>query len=61
MNTNTPRASPEEARAGLAPTVTARTPPRGVRAPGRRVEGRIAERRPGASAPRAAVTGRYAT
>ena len=35
--------------------------PRGVRAPGRRVEGRDAERRPGAPAPRAAVTGRYAT
>ena len=26
MNTNTPRAPPEGARAGLAPTVTARTP-----------------------------------
>ena len=29
MNTNTPRARPEEARAGLAPTVTARTPREG--------------------------------
>ena len=37
MNTNTPRARPEEARAGLAPTVTARTPREGyARPPARR-------------------------
>ena len=60
MNTKRPARARGGARGARADGHRA-YPPRGVRAPGRRVEGRIAERRPGDSAPRAAVTGRYAT